>query len=176
MKTNKTFPKLNNYNEIYTPDSALDYIAPCLPRELVYWEACYGEGHMAESLRNRGFTVVGDKNIDCLLREPENWDVFITNPPFNGNKKFLKRAIDLGKPFVILFRLEHLGGVDACKLLKDIPVTVIVPEKRINYLTSKTIRGEITSSSPFHSVFLVHGLPLPKGIFWVKKDTKSDLI
>ncbi|MFA7074131.1 MAG: hypothetical protein WC234_02960 [Endomicrobiaceae bacterium] len=40
----------------------------------------------------------------------EEWDIFITNPPFNGNKKFFRRAIELEKPFAILCRLEHLGG------------------------------------------------------------------
>lgn len=164
-----TFPKLHNFNDMYTPDSALDYIASFLPKDRIYWEACYGQGHMAEALRKRGFTVVGDKDIDCLKEQPNKWDVFITNPPFNGNKKFLARAIELGKPFVILFRLEHLGGVQACALLKNMPVTVVIPEKRINYITPKMLDGHKVGGSQFHSVFLTYGLGMKEGIIYAKQ-------
>ena len=64
-------------------------------------------GHMADEVRRCGFTAVGGPDIDCLNEQPQDWDIFITNPPFNGNKKFFSRAIELGKPFALLCRLEH---------------------------------------------------------------------
>jgi hypothetical protein len=158
------YPKLHNFNEMYTPSEALDYITPFLNKSLIYWEACYGEEYMARELERKGFTVVGSKEIDCLKQEPENWDFFITNPPFNGNKKFIRRAIELKKPFALLIRLEHLGGVEACKLLKDFDFQIIIPEKRINYITPKMLRGEKVGGSQFHSIWLTHGLNLPKQI------------
>jgi len=65
-------PKLHNYNEMFTPPEALDYITPFLNCNLVYWEACYGQGHIANELRKKGFSVVGNKNLDIfntLLKE-----------------------------------------------------------------------------------------------------------
>ena len=166
MAKNMNFPKLHNFNDMYTPESAINYIAQYLPKNKTYWEACYGKGHMAKVLSDKGFSVVGNENIDCLLEQPEAWDIWITNPPFNGNKKFIARAIELGKPFVFLIRLEHLGGVSACKLLKDLDFTVIIPEKRINYITPKMLEGQKVGGSPFHSVFLCHGIGTPKGIIY----------
>jgi len=167
------YPKLHNFNEMFTPPEAMSYIIPFLNKDLIYWEACYGEGHMAKELIRKGFNVIGNKNIDCLLSEPkEKWDIWITNPPFNGNKKFIKRAIELKKPFVFLIRLEHLGGVEALNLLKDLDFQIIIPEKRINYITPKMIAGKKVGGSPFHSIWLTYKLNLPKQINYIKLNNK----
>lgn len=167
------YPKLHNFNEMYTPPEALDYIEPFLDKNIVYWEACHGMGHMTKELLNRGFDVIWDEKIDCLKQEPKDyrWSFLITNPPFNGNKKFLKRAIELGKPFALLLRLEHLGGVEAMNLLKDLDFQIIIPEKRINYITPKMMRGEKVGGSPFHSIWLTKGLNLPKQINYLLQKT-----
>jgi len=163
------YPKLHNFNEMFTPPEALDYIVPFLNKELVYWECCCGEGHMVKELLNRGFDVIWDKEIDCLEQEPKDWEwnFLITNPPFNGNKKFIKRAIELGKPFALLIRLEHLGGVEALRLLKDFDFQIIIPEKRINYITPKMLLGQKVGGSPFHSIWLTSGLKLKKQINYI---------
>lgn len=156
------FPKLHNFNEMYTPPEAVQYILPYLPKNKVYREACYGQWHFADELRNSGLTVVWHKDIDCLTSEPkENWDIWITNPPFNGNKKFIRRAIELWKPFVFLIRLEHLGWVEASKLLWPLANTglqILIPPKRINYINPKMMKWEKVWGSPFHSVFLTYWL------------------
>jgi hypothetical protein len=159
----KQYPKLHNFNEMFTPPEALDYITPYLNKELVYWEGCYGEGHLAKEMTRRGFNVIGSKDWDIFKVEPK-YDFLITNPPFNGNKKFIRRAIELKKPFALLVRLEHLGGVEALKLLKDLDFQLIIPEKRINYITPKMIKGKKVGGSQFHSVWLTYGLDLPKQI------------
>lgn len=159
------YPKLHNFNDMYTPPEALNYITPFLDHSLIYWEACYGKGHMANELIKRGFNVIGNSNINCLTQKPKtHWDVWITNPPFNGNKKFIHRAIELNKPFVFLCRLEHLGGVEAMRLLSDLDFKIIIPKKRINYIrTDKSQPG-----APFHSIWLTYGINLPKQINYVK--------
>lgn len=164
--SNKVFPTLHNFNDMFTPPEAVDYIEPYLDRSKVYWECCYGQGHMAKELERRGFKVVGHPEMDCLKEEPETWDVSITNPPFSNNKVFVERMIQLGKPFVFLLRLEHLGGVGACRLLKDLNVSIVIPEKRINYITPKMQRGEKVGGSQFHSIWLTYGIPMERQIVW----------
>jgi len=162
------YPELHNFNEMFTPPEAIDYIEPFLNKNLIYWEACYGQGHLADELIDRGFDVVGRREINCLKEEPKHyWNVLITNPPFNGNKKFIKRAIELKKPFALLIRLEHLGGVEALRLLKDFDFQIIIPEKRINYITPKMLAGNKVGGSPFHSIWLTHGINLPKQINYI---------
>jgi hypothetical protein len=161
------YPKLHNFNEMFTPPVALEYIIPFLNKDLIYWEACYGQGHLAKELESKGFNVVGDVSIDCLTTTPPIWDVLITNPPFNGNKKFILRAIELRKPFALLIRLEHLGGVEAMRLLKDLDFSIIIPEKRINYITPKMQQGKKVGGSQFHSIWLTYEVELPKQINYI---------
>lgn len=162
----RVFPTLHNFNEMFTPPEAVDYIEPYLDKSKEYWEACYGQGHMADELRRRGFKVAGHPEMDCLKDQPDAWDVWITNPPWSNNKVFIERAIQLGKPFAFLLRLEHLGGVGACRLLKNLDVSVVIPEKRINYITPKMQRGEKVGGSPFHSIWLTYGLGIDKQIVY----------
>ena len=161
------YPKLHNFNDIYTPPEAMKYIIPFLDKSLTYWEACYGEGHMAKELKRNGFKVIGMKNVDCLKEQPRVWDFWITNPPFKTNKVFIKRAMELKKPFAFLIRLEHLGGVEALKLLKDLDFKIIIPERRINYITPKMIKGEKVGGSPFHSIWITYKVNLPKQINYI---------
>lgn len=159
------FPKLHNFNEMYTPPEAMQYITPFLPKHYTYREMCYWKGHMAEQLKKDWFDVVGESGIDCFIEFPE-CDAIITNPPFNWNKNFFKRAIELKKPFAFLVRLEHLGGVWAYELFKDLNIQIIIPKKRINYITPKMQEWKKVWWSPFHSVWVTYGLELPKDILY----------
>lgn len=35
--------ELANFNDMYTPDYAIDYIQQYLPKNKTYWECCYWE-------------------------------------------------------------------------------------------------------------------------------------
>jgi len=154
-----TFPVLHNFNEMYTPPEAVDIISKYIPKDKVYREACYGMWHFANRLIENWFTVIWDKEIDCLQQDPWWRDILITNPPFNWNKKFIKRAIELWKPFVFLIRLEHLWWIEASSLLKKLwDYTIIIPQKRINYITPKMMRWEKVWGSQFYSIFLTYWL------------------
>lgn len=161
------YPKLHNFNEMYTPPEAVDIISKYLPKDKIYREACYWQWHFANRLKQNWFEVIGKQDIDCLQQQPEERDIRITNPPFNWNKNFIKRAIELWKPFIFLIRLEHLWWVEASKLLKFLSdYTIIIPQKRINYITPKSMKWEKVWWSPFHSIFLTHWLNLWKQIIY----------
>lgn len=160
-----TFPKLHNFNEMYTPPEAMQYIIPFLPKQWTYWEMCYWQWHMANELRKNWFTVVWHTDWNCFDCLPD-CDCIITNPPFNWNKKFIKRAIDLWEPFAFLVRLEHLWWVEAYNLFKDLDIQIIIPKKRINYITPKMIEGKKVWWSPFHSIWITYKLNLPKNILY----------
>jgi hypothetical protein len=159
-----TYPKLAVFNNMYTPKIWMDYIIPFLDPKLVYYEMCYWEWHMAWRLEDAWYLVVWEKWLDCFLNNDLKYDFVITNIPFSNNKKFIKRAIELWKPFALLCRLEHLWWVSAMQVLWDLDFQIIIPEKRINYIKI----WEKVSSSPFHSIWLTYWLNLPKQINYIK--------
>ena len=162
-----SFPKLHNFNEMYTPPNALDCILHYLPKDKIYWESCYWEWHLASILESKWYKVVWYKELDCLINQPKERDIWFTNPPFKWNKKFLRRAIDLWKPFIFLMRLEHLWWVEAMELLWELDFKIVIPQRRINYLTPKILRWEKTWGSPFHSIFITWWIDLPKQINYI---------
>ena len=159
--------KLANFNDMYTPDYAIDYIIEYLPKDKVYWECCYWLWHLAKSMEKRWYSVVWSSDIDCLVSEPKEWyDIIITNPPFRWNKKFIKRAIELWKPFIFLIRLEHLWWADAMDVFNDDDIQILIPRKRINYITPKIMRWEKTWWATFHSIFVFYKMNLPKKLIY----------
>ena len=154
---------LSNYNDIYTPPDAIDYIVPYLPKDKTYREMCYGKWHMANELKKRWYNVIWQEDWDCFVENPE-CDIIITNPPFTWNKKFVQRAIDLWKPFVFLLRLEHLWWVQAYKMFKDMNIEIIIPKNRINFITPKVLRWEKVWWSTYHCIYLTYGLWIWKTI------------
>lgn len=118
---------------------------------------------------SRGYSVVWNKYIDCLKEEPIlDYDIIITNPPFRWNKKFIQRALDIWKPFVFLIRLEHIGWVDAMEVFDNDEIQIVIPEKRINYITPKILRWEKTWWATFHSIFVFYRMNLPQKIIYSK--------
>jgi len=112
---------------------------------------CYGRGDMADVLKKAGHRVVGGENLDCFISHV-NFDLIITNPPYRNNKEFVKLAIKSKKPFAFLMRLEHLGGVEAFEIFKDLDVKILIPKRRIDFITSKTRENIKVGGSPFHTV------------------------
>lgn len=53
-----SYPELHNFNEMYTPKEAMQYIIPFLDKDLVYYEMCYWQWHMANWLIEEWFKVV----------------------------------------------------------------------------------------------------------------------
>ena len=164
-------PKLSNFNELYTPPEGFAYIKNLLPKEWVYWEMCYGKWHLANAMRLEWFNVIGDSTWDCFHSNPGNWkdyDYIITNPPYKNNKDFIKRAIELWKHFALLIRLEHMWGVEAFNIFKDLDIQLVIPKKRINFITPKTYwQTKWKSSASFHTIWLTWWFNLKKQITYV---------
>lgn len=160
-------PRLNNFNEMYTPTLAIDYIIPFLDKNLIYYEMCYWKWHIANYMINQWFKIVWWEKLNCFEENNLKYDFIITNPPFNGNKKFIKRALELDKPFAFLIRLEHLWWCEAFNIFKDIDFQIIIPKNRINYITPKILSWIKTWWASFHSIWFTYWMWLKKQINYI---------
>ena len=157
------YPKLYTTDlaqEMYTPKRDAQKILQYIPKMHVIYEMCAGEGHMVSSFREMGYNVVTD--------EKEKFDVVITNPPWRNHKDFVEKAISFNKPFAFLLRLEHLGGVRSYELFSKIDIKILIPKKRINFITPKMREGKNVGGSPFHSIWVTYGLPITDTITYIE--------
>src|SRR5690349_19435670 len=95
----------------YTPDYAMEPLVPYMAPFPRVWEPAAGSMHMVNFFRARGHQVTAtdiETGHDFLTCSPPEYDILVTNPPFNLRKEFLRRAHELGKPYMLLLPLNTL--------------------------------------------------------------------
>ncbi|MBE3140716.1 MAG: hypothetical protein IMZ53_09055, partial [Thermoplasmata archaeon] len=136
-KTKK--PKLmmhGHSDEMHTPKIALNPLLPFLKDDWRIWECAWGKGALAQYLSEDGFDVICDKENDFLAEVISNWfDCIVTNPPYSKKYEFLKRCYEINKPFALLMPLTALEGKKRGELYRRYGIQVIIPNKRINFIT-----------------------------------------
>lgn len=156
---------LNNghTDEIYTPSYAINPLLPYLDKTKVIWDCAYGTGKLAEHFMSKGFSVVGNENQDFLDCDIPECDYIITNPPYSKKEEFIKRCYQINKPFALLMPLTALEGQKRGKMYKDNGIQIIIPNKRINFITPNGGK-----SSWFATAWFCYKLNLPKDLMFVE--------
>ncbi len=153
-------------NDVYTPEYAIKPLLPYLKKEQMIWDCAFGSGRLAKHFNKFGFNVVGFQNYDFLKIHSEDiaeFDIIITNPPYQFKDQFLKRAFEIGKPFAFLLPLTTLEGMKRSKMFRDNEIQVIIPNRRINF--------EIPSgkkSAWFATAWFCYKMNLPKQLNFVE--------
>ena len=99
-------------DEFYTPAIAVEMILPYIPKNITrIWECtAVKESKIVEVLREIGYSVIAthiNDGYDFLSFEPADYDILISNPPYSIKDKFIKRAFELGKPFMFLLPVTN---------------------------------------------------------------------
>ena len=115
----------------------IEVLIPCISefKDSTIYDPCCGTGVYGEVLRKHGFEKViesdlyfGENRLDFLDRDaiiPE-YDIIITNPPYNKKYKFLKKLYELGKPFAVLLPFDTASYVACGSLFDRYGVTIML--------------------------------------------------
>ena len=83
-------------------------------------------------LEQRDFTVVGrdlyttEEKHNYLLTDDPEYEVMITNPPFCLKHKFFEKAINSGKPFIMLLPLQFLTPKCSYENIKKCEIDIMI--------------------------------------------------
>jgi len=141
MSVNKNLTRSNSFDECYTTREAVEFILKYVPKDIVaVWEPTdHGESQISQVMRENGKYVIVSHIKDGIdyLSTPEPpvdyWGLCVTNPPYSQKTKFLKRAYEIGKPFMFLLPLTTLEGKVRNEIFRDKKLTVIIPNKRFEF-------------------------------------------
>ena len=147
-------------DEFGTPKEAIIPLLPYLKKDWIIWECAWGKGSLAKHLSAEGFNVIGD-GVDFYISD-KACDIIITNPPYSAKDAFLERAYTLGKPFAFLLPLTALEGKKRNDLFRKYGIQLIIPDKRINFITPS---GKGTGAW-FQVAWFCWKLNLPKDIIF----------
>jgi len=149
-------------DEFFTPEYALNPLLPYLRKEWIIWECAWGKGTLAKHLKEKGFSVLNE-DVD-FLDFNLNCDVLITNPPYSKKDEFLRRAFEIGKPFAFLMPLTALEGIKRGALFKKYGIQLIIPNRRINFIT---LSGK-GSGAWFQTAWFCWKLNLPQDLMFIE--------
>ena len=167
-------PKKNNY---YTSKSMWSNISHLIPKDKIVWESCMlnSNSNSIEYLNDLGINCIGDKTMDCLKTTPENFDMIITNPPFETKikQKILKRFVELDKPFIIVLNSMNYYT----KYFRDIfkenikYLQIVIPEGKITFelydRETDTIKP-CKKQPSFYCGYLCYKMDLSPEQLWLK--------
>lgn len=126
-------------DECYTPFYAIDPILKYLPKDKIIWCGFDEEwSSFYQTLVKGGYKVVRSslqEGQDFFKYEPNEWDIFVSNPPFSKKDEVLKRLYDLGKPFMLLLPMNSLQGQKRFKYFQK-GIQLLCFDKRICFHTN----------------------------------------
>lgn len=157
-------------DEFGTPKIAINCLLPYLKEFKLVWECAWGKGSLAKHLEEEGFEVIGNKSEDFLKTkvDMENYDIIVTNPPYSIKDKFLEHCFKGGRPFALLMPLTALEGKKRGALYRKYGIQLIIPNKRINFITPSG-KG---SGAWFQVIWFCYKLNLPKDLNFVDLEKK----
>lgn len=153
-------------NENYTPYYAIDPILKYIGKNLKVWCPCDEEwSAYYNSFKDAGYNVIRSsiqEGKDFFTYEPENYDVIVTNPPFNIKDKILKRLNELHKPFAILLPLNSLQGVSRYEYCFKNGIQLLTFDQRIEFHRIDKMDIPV-KGSPFASAYFCRDV-LPRDL------------
>ena len=157
-----------NNDECYTPRYVVEAILPFIPKNKVIWSPFdRDDSNFTIVLKENGYNVINshiDYGQDYYDYEPLHWDIMVSNPPFTAKRKIFERALQFGKPFMLLMSNTWLNDSAPKVLFKDKDLQLLMFRNRIKFLNNGIVNNKITFSSSFYCYNI-----LPKQIIMIDK-------
>lgn len=164
-------------DEQYTPYYAVEIIIPYIQhlKEKIFWCPCdTEESEFVKVLRENGFKVVHSHistGQDFFEYEPEQFDVILTNPPYQNKRKFIERAESFKKPYAFFLPANIISDSVLNDIFGDMSqMTCLVPDKRTRFFNAEK---KATGKQPtFKAIYIgknffekqIIGVTIPKNI------------
>lgn len=164
-------------NDYYTQKQMWENISHLIPKDKVIYECCLlnSKSRSKEYLEELGYSVVGDKSWDCLNFYPINYDIILTNPPFENKikKQILTHLVKLDKPFIIVLNSMNVYS----KYFRDIfgdnikYLQMIIPQGKIKFEECNE-EGRLVKcpkDPAFYCCYVAYKMYLPPEELWLTK-------
>ena len=159
MANYKDCPHFNIHNDYYTPKSAWEAIKPFIDKK-GYKKVfeCFllnSNEQSKEYLNELGYDTLGTKNTDFLDNTTwsvdminKNYDIIVSNPPFQRIKSYkerksnlkykcIEKLFELDKPFIILMNSSNMFQLWFKELAERKELKFIFPAKKIQFYKYK---------------------------------------
>ena len=103
------------------------------------WEPACGDGAISKVLEARGYEVLssdirsdesvyGEKGVDFLsCGKDRDFDWIITNPPFCLAEQFIRKCVEINRPFALLLKSQYWNSSKRLSLFRETKPRYILP-------------------------------------------------
>ena len=140
-------------DECYTPDYGVAPILEFIPSDVTVW--CPFDTAESEFVKqiSRTNPVVRshlEDGKDFFTYEPPQWDIIVSNPPFQNKRQFFERALSFNKPFALLMAATWLNDAAPVQLFKDRGLQLLLFDKRMEFIQPNAKqRNKVTFNSVY---------------------------
>lgn len=133
-----------------------------IPKDKIIWCPFDNENSaFVKVLKGYDYKVIYshiDYGQDFFTYEPnEHYDYIISNPPFRNKALFLKRLIELNKPFAMIYGIQCFSSGEFVRLLDKVKgLSFIFLDKRMKF--HKGIEDPKLPAPSFHSMWITSRL------------------
>jgi hypothetical protein len=127
-----------NNEHFDTPDYAVQPLIDLgIKKEIIIWEPTdtFGRSGITSAFRDNGY-IVESTSFDFLNCKVEGeWDMIVTNPPYNKKDAFIAQCILYDKPFALLLPLTALEGIRRGVMWRSIQAEfgLLVLDRRVEF-------------------------------------------
>lgn len=153
-KQPKEFYSLRINDEYYTPDFAvmplLEFMNP-FKNKIIWCPFDKEESEFVKVFTKNGYNVIYshvEKGQNFFEFQPKEFDVIISNPPFQDKKRTFSRLLSFKKPFAMLMTLTWLNDATPKRLFRNYDLQLLMFEERIKY--KNAIYDKINFSSAYY--------------------------
>ena len=138
-KQPKEFYSLEVNNEYYTPSYAVEPLLEFLEvyrNDIIWCPFDTKDSEFVKVLTREGFKVIYshvDDGKNFFTYEPDDYQVIVSNPPFQNKKETFERLLSFNKPFAMLMTLTWLNDSAPKKLFRDKDLQLLMFDERIKY-------------------------------------------
>ena len=133
-------------DEQYTPRYWVEILLPHIQHlkdKIIWCPFDKEDSEFVKVLTENWFNVIYshiEKWQDFFEYEPENWDVIISNPPYQNKRKFWERCLDFKKPFSLLLPLNILSDsvINTTMREREREFQLLIPSKRMRFFNKVT--------------------------------------
>jgi len=168
------FSKTNN--DYYTTKKMWENISHLIPKDMVIYEACLlgSKSKSIEYWTEMGYKCIGDTTWNCLTYKPIDYDIIVTNPPFETEIKqqILAHFVKLDKPFILIMNVMNTCSKYFRKIFGENikHLQIITPSGKIKFevYNEETEKLEKCKDPSFYCVYVCYKMKLKRSKLWLE--------
>ena len=143
------------YTHRYAVEPLLEFLVP-FRSKIIWCPFDKEDSEFVKVLSENGFKVVFShisNGQDFFNYEPEQWDVIISNPPYQNKRSFWERCLDFKKPFALLLPLNILSDsvINVTMKERERELQLLIPSRRMRFFNKQT--GETGNQPTFKASY-----------------------